>query len=163
MHLEQLKKGLWGYRKDSVFQYIASQEEVFSQKLLEKDAQAEGAARQYQERIQALEEENRKLRQDLEEYRQKCDMISDALLDARSCAAQMKEESRALESEAQERIRQALEQELEQVAQYKEKVAALRCNIQATLAALDYKAAELEEQAQQLSDASPDGNLSLFQ
>ena len=142
MHLDQLKKGLWGYRKDSVFQYIASQEEVFSQKLLEKDAQAEGAARQYQE---------------------KCDMISDALLDARSCAAQMKEESRALETEAQERIRQALEQELEQVAQYKEKVAALRCNIQATLAALDYKAAELEEQAQQLSDASPDGNLSLFQ
>lgn len=48
MHLDQLKKGLWGYRKDSVFQYIASQEEVFSQKLLEKDAQAEGAARQYQ-------------------------------------------------------------------------------------------------------------------
>ena len=41
-----------------------------------------------------------------------------------------------LSAPAQERIRQALEQELEQVAQYKEKVAALRCNIQATLAAL---------------------------
>ena len=79
MHLDQLKKGLWGYRKDSVFQYIASQEEVFSQKLLEKDAQAEGAARQYQERIQALEEENRKLRQKLAEQtavaRAKCLLI----------------------------------------------------------------------------------------
>ena len=26
MRLEELKKGLWGYRKDAVFQYIAQQE-----------------------------------------------------------------------------------------------------------------------------------------
>ena len=40
MRLEELKKGFWGYRKDAVFQYITEQEESFSQKLMEKEAQA---------------------------------------------------------------------------------------------------------------------------
>ena len=36
MHLEELKRGLWGYRKDAVFQYIAQQEEQFAQKMAER-------------------------------------------------------------------------------------------------------------------------------
>ena len=37
MRLEELKRGLWGYKKDAVFQYITEQEEAFSQKLMEKE------------------------------------------------------------------------------------------------------------------------------
>lgn len=39
MRLEDLKKGLWGYKKDSVYQYVANMEEELSAKLLEKDKQ----------------------------------------------------------------------------------------------------------------------------
>ena len=38
MRLEELKKSIWGYQKDAVFQYITQQEERFAQKMSEKDA-----------------------------------------------------------------------------------------------------------------------------
>ena len=43
MRLESLKKGFWGYKRDAVFQYITEQEELFSQKMAEKDAQLDRA------------------------------------------------------------------------------------------------------------------------
>ena len=46
MRLEELKKGFWGYRKDAVFQYIAQQEEQFTQKMADKDAQTEQRVQQ---------------------------------------------------------------------------------------------------------------------
>ena len=60
--MEELKRGLWGYKKDAVFQYITEQEEAFSQKLMEKEVQAQQAGQQAQARIQSLERENRELR-----------------------------------------------------------------------------------------------------
>ena len=55
MRIEELKKGLWGYKKESIFQYIAEQEETFSKKLLEKNTQLEQLSQQYQTRIEELE------------------------------------------------------------------------------------------------------------
>ena len=55
MRLESLKKGFWGYKRDAVFQYITEQEELFSQKMAEKDAQLDRAGQQAQTRIQELE------------------------------------------------------------------------------------------------------------
>ena len=57
MRLESLKKGFWGYKRDAVFQYITEQEELFSQKMAEKDAQLDRAGQQAQARIQELERE----------------------------------------------------------------------------------------------------------
>ena len=59
MRLEEIKKGFWGYKKDDVFQYITELEDNLSEKLREKDAQAEQADKQAQKRIQTLEDENR--------------------------------------------------------------------------------------------------------
>lgn len=39
MRMEELQTGFFGYRKESVYQLIASMEESFSSKLMEKDAQ----------------------------------------------------------------------------------------------------------------------------
>ena len=36
MKLDQLKKGFWGYKKASVYEYITMMEEEFSEKLAEK-------------------------------------------------------------------------------------------------------------------------------
>lgn len=36
MKLDQLKKGFWGYKRASVYEYITMMEEEFSEKLAEK-------------------------------------------------------------------------------------------------------------------------------
>lgn len=43
MKAEELKTGLWGFKKFSVYQYITSLEESFSSKLLEKDEENRAA------------------------------------------------------------------------------------------------------------------------
>ena len=36
MRIDEMKKGFWGYKKESVFQYIAEQEETYSHRLQEQ-------------------------------------------------------------------------------------------------------------------------------
>ena len=122
MRLEELKKGLWGYKKDAVFQYISQQEEQFTQKMAEKDAQLEQTSRQDRARIQDLEQENRTLKEELARLRAQQDQISQAILDARSSAEILKAESRAQEEKARETVRQALEQDLAALENYRQQV-----------------------------------------
>ena len=57
MRLDELKKGFWGYKRDSVYQYVALMEEDFSAKLLEKDGQMKKAVEAVrQEAAQAAEQ-----------------------------------------------------------------------------------------------------------
>ena len=126
MRLEELKRGLWGYRKDAVFQYLAQQEEQFTQKLAEKDAQMEQARQQDLSRIQELERENRVMKEELTRLQGRQDQIAQAILDARSSAEALKAESQAREEEARETVRQALERDLAELAGYRDQVAALR-------------------------------------
>ena len=156
MRLEELKKGFWGYQKDSVFQYITDLESACSQRLQEKDLQAERAAREAQTRVQALEEENRALRAELSRLREQQDQISQAILDARASAEAMRAQTQAQEEAAREALRQALERETGELNRYRERVAALRENIRRTLEALDRQAESLEQQAQAAEEAAPD-------
>ena len=55
MKAEELKTGLWGFKKFSVYQYITSLEESFSSKLLEKDEENRAALVREQQRAQELE------------------------------------------------------------------------------------------------------------
>ena len=57
MKAEELKTGLWGFKKFSVYQYITSLEESFSSKLLEKDEENRAALVREQQRAQELEAE----------------------------------------------------------------------------------------------------------
>ena len=163
MRLEELKKGFWGYKREGVFQYITDLEETCSRKLQERDERAEQAARQAQARVQALEQENRALREELEKLRARQDQISQAILDARDSAAAMRAESQAREEAAREEIRQTLEADLAELGRYRERITALRETIRRTLESLEQQAGALEEQAEALNAASPAGNLTLFQ
>ena len=163
MRLEELKKGLCGYRKDAVFQYIAQQEEQFTQKMVEKDAQMEQRSRQDRSHIQELEQENRTLKEELSRLRAQQDQISQAILDARSSAEALKAESRAQEETARETVRLALERDLAELAGYRNKIETLRQTIQAALACMEEQAETMEEQAEKLAAAAPEGNLTLFQ
>ena len=163
MRLEELKKGLWGYRKDAVFQYITQQEEQFTQKMAEKDAQMEQTSQRDRSRIQELERENRALKEELTRLRGQQDQISQAILDARSSADALMAESRAREEEARETVRRALEQDLGELARYRDRVTALRQTIQTTLERMGQQTEDLEQQAEELLETAPKGNLALFQ
>ena len=161
MRLEEIKKGFWGYKKDDVFQYITELEDNLSEKLREKDAQAEQADKQAQKRIQTLEDENRALKSELEKLRTQQDQISMAILDARASADAMKEVSRSMEEAARGEVKKTLENELSRIADYKEN--GLKELIVRTLKEFEEKTEELEKQADEVKNASPEGNLSLFQ
>ena len=163
MGLEELKKSGWGYQKDAVFQYITQQEEAFTQKLEEKDALLERTDRQAQDRIQELEQENRALKRELEGLRKQQDQISRAILDARASAEELKAESRAQGEAAREEVRRALEGDLAELARYREEVADLRRAIQTAVKGLERQTEELEQRAEELYEAAPAGNLTLFQ
>ena len=66
MRLEELKKGLWGYKKEGVFQYITELEETCSRKLQDREAQAERAASAKTE-MRGLTEEGKKEEEQNEE------------------------------------------------------------------------------------------------
>ena len=163
MRLEELKRGFWGYRKDAVFQYIIQQEEAFSQKMLEKDAQLERMSRQDQARLRDLEAENSALKEELAKLRERQHQISQAILDARSSAEALRAESQAQEETARKSVRKTLERDLAELAGYREKIASLREVIQTTMAGLEQKAEEMELQVEKLYEAAPAGNLTLFQ
>ena len=54
MRIYEMKKGFWGYKKESVFQYIAEQEETYSHRLQEQTASAEQQLQQYRKRVDEL-------------------------------------------------------------------------------------------------------------
>ena len=159
MRLEELKKGLWGYKKDAVFQYISQQEEQFTQKMAEKDAQLEQTSRQDRARIQDLEQENRTLKEELARLRAQQDQISQAILDARSSAEILKAESRAQE----EKARETLEQDLAALENYRQQVMDLHRAIRTAMKGLEQQVEEMEQQAEELHEAAPQENLTLFQ
>ena len=163
MRLEELKKGLWGYQKDAVFRYITEQEDAFTKTLAEKDAQLERAERQAQARIHALEQENQAMKEELERLQAQQDQIAQAILDARASADALKAESRAQEEAARETVRQTLERDLAELAGYRKKVAELRNAIQTALGSMEKQTEEIEQQAEALFAAAPEGNLTLFQ
>lgn len=163
MRLEELKQGFWGYQKDAVFQYITQQEEAFTQKMTEKDALLERTDRQAQARIRELEQENRTLKEELARLREQQDQISQAILDARASAEALKAETRAQEESAREKLRQALEQDLAELASYRDRVTDLRKAIRTTLEGLEQQAEKIEQQAEELYETAPKGNLTLFQ
>ena len=97
MRMEELRAGLFGYRKDSVYQLIASMEEDFSSKLMEKDTQHNRAMQDAQAKIADLETELRTLREEHLSGRKNQDMIAETLVDAQLYAQKLREESAARE------------------------------------------------------------------
>lgn len=83
-----LKDSLFGYSKSEVCAYIARMNEEFSQRLLVKDEEYAAKEAELREQIIQLQEENKRLAERQEE-------ISDALLDAKLYASQLKAKAEA--------------------------------------------------------------------
>lgn len=151
MNLEDLRKSVWGYKRESVLQYIASREKELSQKLAQRDDQAEQELQQAKDRIQELERDSmeaytkyhrleqkaRELRNEADTLRQRQARISDTLMEARTYAQNLRKESQAKGYQAQEQLRTVLSANLNQLTDYLEKVQSLRRAFQELLQELE--------------------------
>ena len=88
MELEKLKKGFFGYKKESVYQYIASVEEEFSSKLMEKDEQLKKNEELYLSRIHILEEELKDIKRQYEKQKGEQSVFAATLIEAKRFAEQ---------------------------------------------------------------------------
>ena len=78
MQIQEMKKGLFGYKKESVYQYVSALNEEFSQKLIEKDEKNEVLVKELRERTQALEAELERVKRESEDLRKKQLAVSDS-------------------------------------------------------------------------------------
>jgi hypothetical protein len=55
--MNDLKTGIWGYKKESVYNYIVSLEEEAARKMAQRDLEAEEVKQEYEKRVAELEKE----------------------------------------------------------------------------------------------------------
>ena len=90
-------------------------------------------------------------------------MISDALLEARSHAESMREDTLRREQAAQSMIREERDRQLGELETYLRRVRKIRENFLDVIREMDNKAQELEKEMEALREEVPRHNLSLFQ
>lgn len=163
MKLDQLKKGLWGYQKASVYAYITMAEEEFSAKLAEKDSRHEASEEQYRSRIDALEQELHTVKEQLEQQRSEKLEIASTLMAATQYAETLRrnaEETARKEREAWEQELAAARRELEQ---YRGQISHVRELLHTLLRGMDDQAQSMEQQMETVQDACPGHNMTLFE
>ena len=112
MRLDELKKGFWGYQKESVYRYIASLEEETSKKLEEKDVQLKKVEGEIRQRLSELENALGEAQKENEAMRENQMVISATLLEAQRFAELLKEDSFRREREAQAELDAVMEQKM---------------------------------------------------
>ena len=162
MNIENLKTGLFGFKKTSVFQYISEIEERFSEKLAEKDEFARTNEAQYRARVAQLEADLLDARQQLDAQRNDQWMISATLLDAHRYADTLKKETEKTESAACRQLNDILRQKQLEIEHYAVQISELQAMFRELLRKMDHEAQLLCEHTQEVAAACPECNMSLF-
>lgn len=161
MRMEELQTGFWGYQKDGVYKLVASIEESFSAKLMEKDAQHARALQDAQTRIAQLETELRTLREKHQESLKNQGLISNALLDAQAYAQKLRSESEERELRLRCQLEEEAQRQKAQLEEYSRQIGHLRGTILTLLRELDDRSQEVTEQINAISENVPEPNLNL--
>jgi len=153
--MDELKKGLWGYRKDSVYHYIVSLEEEASKRVAERDARMDKLETDARQQIAELEAALAALRAENQALRDNQELVFSTMLEAQRYAEQLKADSYHQAKQAQEKLSSAIEQENQQLSGYKKRVEQLRTVIQELLEEFDGKAEEVEKALERLPAQAP--------
>ena len=163
MELEKLKKGFFGYKKESVYQYIASVEEEFSSKLMEKDEQLKKNEELYLSRIHILEEELKDIKRQYEKQKGEQSVVAATLIEAKRFAEQLKKETEAKANEARKQFESDLYKKHQELKRYQEQIVNLRNTIFNVLNDTDGQMESFEEEIKNIKEACPGKNMSLFE
>ena len=146
MRIEELKTGFWGYKKFSVYQYIADLEKSFSAKLLEKDQESHELLEKERVRVHQLEGELHALQEKYDAQEKEQTLIAATLLEAQRHAELLKEQSEERERAARQRLKETLDQKDRELEQYDERIRQIRELVQSTLREMDDSTRRLAEE-----------------
>ena len=140
MRLDELKKGLWGYKKEGVYRYIMNLEEESSQKLAEKDEKMAQQEAQAQSRIGELE---------------RSPILLATLLEAQRYAERLREESARREQKAQEELKTKICRQTQMLERYSDRVRQLREVLRDMLVEFDGKAEQTGQALASIQEQDP--------
>lgn len=155
----ELKRGFWGYKKDSVYRYIVSMEEDASARVAEKEARLEKLEAESKQQIAGLESALSALREENASLRNNQAVVFSTLMEAQKHAEHIKAESRRRERQVQEEIAMSVQRKTKQVDNYLEQIRMFRETVQAMLKEFDERAEEAERSLTQLRSQAPSADL----
>jgi len=159
--MDELKRGFWGYRRDSVYRYIVLLEEEASKRVAEKEARIDRLEAESQRQIAELEREHKRKMADLEAVtaalreenrvlRDNQELVFSTMLEAQKYAGQLKADSVRQARQAQEKLSAAMQRENQRLSGYAKQVQQLRSVIQGLLEELDGRAEDVERAIERL-------------
>lgn len=163
MKLDQLKKGLFGYKKSSVYECVAAMEEEFFEKLSAKDAASRSSEEQYQKRIADLEEALRQVREELERRKNEQMEIAATLMEATRYAEALRQKAEEQTRREREAWEQSLAASQKELDQYQAQVANIREVFCSLLRAVEEQSQAFELQVEAVKAACPEHNMTLFE
>ena len=155
MRLDELKKGLWGYKKEGVYRYIMNLEEESSQKLAEKDEKMAQQEAQAQSRIGELERTVEALREENTSLKANQSAVFATLLEAQRYAERLREESARREQKAQEELKTKICHQTQMLERYSDRVRQLREVLRDMLVEFDGKAEQTGQALAYIQEQDP--------
>lgn len=148
MRMDELQRGFWGYKKDSVYRYIVSMEEKASKQLAEKEEKLGQLETEMKQKIAELEGEGKKqaaeleatvaaLREENAALRENQAVVFHTMMEAQKYADQLRADSAIQSQEAQKRLADAVSQQTQQLEEYLAQVQQIRAVIQERLRGFD--------------------------
>lgn len=159
MRIDELKRGFWGYKKDSVYQYIVSLEETASKHAAEKEAKLEKQAAEHEKRVAELEATAAALRAENDSLRENQAMVFSTMLEAQKYADQLRSDSDRKQRQAQADLSAAVQQRNLQLDGYLEQILQIRTMIREILKDFDGKMETVEHTLTYLPTQAPDVEL----
>lgn len=146
--MDELQRGFWGYKKDSVYRYIVSMEEKASKQLAEKDARLAQLEADMKQQIAELEGEGKKqlaeleatvaaLREENAALRENQVVVFHTMMEAQKYADRLRADSAMQSQEAQKRLSDAVGRQTRQLEEYLAQVQQIRAVIQDRLKGFD--------------------------
>jgi cell division septum initiation protein DivIVA len=115
MLLSELKKGLFGYNKESVYRYVMKLNEKYEQRIQEKEELHKKEIMELKQRIIELEMEN-------EELKSVQKAISMTIVEARNFASQIKKDTHEMEQDMRAKLRSKYGLEKKRLESYEESI-----------------------------------------
>lgn len=155
MRMDELKRGLFGYKKDSVYHYILSVEEKASARVAEKEARLAELEAEMKRQIAGLEATVTALQKENAALQENQSMVLSTMMEAQRYADQLREDSASREQQAQDQLSAAIQQKNQQLDTYRDEIRQLRANIQRMLREFDDRLEDTEHALIRLRAQTP--------
>lgn len=156
MRLDELEKGVWGYKPEAVASYVSWLEAEARKKREEAVRQAEEASSQ---RIAVLEEALKAAQQENETLRAEQASVGDTLLQAQKCAQQIRAEAEEFRQDAQARVQAGVDRQLQELEAYSDAADALKEQLHTLLRETLGKTEDIQRELHILRDKGPGSNV----